>query len=342
MKFRVSHALIGIGVIACLVACCGAVWWVMPTSLPVSGDWTVTQLKLPGFASPDYTPLLVSDGPGRVTYSADGIWTHDVRTGETARRAPAAHNEWYHNHLADGKDNFYAFDHDKPLNHFDANGNSRVIVERMELARCDPCWYDGAALVDDEPKSVTWLHDGRAFSAPPPASYPRPVEAAHGWKDTLTVIGGGKAVRHRMTTEGEAIRFSDEQVLSLRPSAPTAVDAVSGALAELTWKTSDGTLRVYSDPNTTPTDYRLSGLGRGNPGSIVLHFDTLYFSYSSVHFGGLDMRPHVDVYAFRLSDRSLHRLTAFDGFRITLLPSRGENAVFVSQDSRLHYIQAKP
>jgi len=63
------------------------VWVLTPTNLPVSQGWTVTELQIP-FALPQPDNLLTSEAPGKLTFAAGGVWTHDTRTGETFRLAP--------------------------------------------------------------------------------------------------------------------------------------------------------------------------------------------------------------------------------------------------------------
>lgn len=309
----------------------------------VSTDWSVTELKLTGGGLGE-GDLIRSDGPAELYFKGHGdadnafaYWHIDANTGTQVRKAPrqgiaTREDELYF----DGTGACYAIRRDHMVDLLRDDGTRQPIGNVPGWTRHAVSTTGGVVLVYDDEAEVVCLREGKLFKAALPPEFPRMVYQVHCWGNTLTVCGTNSVVRCEMTFEGEGIHFG-EPLQFVSPDTPlTAVDPTNGSLAIM--NPYGGKLRVIPVDETQGTEYQLTS-PKGSISECAFTSSTFYFGLHTSRWGGLDMRPHEDVYAFRLADGTVHRIAAFDAFRLAFLACRGEDAVFAVADRRLHYIR---
>jgi hypothetical protein len=309
----------------------------------VSTDWSVTQSDLAG-GGVGVSDLIRSDGPAGLDFKGYGdadnpfaFWHIDANTGTQVRKAPrpgiaTREDELYF----DGTGACYAIRRDRAVDLLREDGTRQQIGKVPGWTRHADSTTAGVVLVYDDEAEVICLRGGKVLKAALPPEFPRMMYQVHCWGDTLTVCGTQSVVRCEMTFEGDAIHFGEPLQFVSTDTPITAVDPTNGSLAIM--NRLGGKLRVIPVDPTHAIEYQIASL-RGSISECAFTSSTFYFSLSTSRWGGLDMRPHEDLYAFRLADGTGHRIAAFDAFRLTFLACRGEDAVFALADRRLHYIR---
>lgn len=336
LKIGLLTLLTAVALVVFVVITCGGY-----QSAPVSTEWSVTEVPLFPFAA---NQLIQAERPGVLIFEgydpvgdSFSFWRVNARGGGPTRHAPHPKGATKEDrlHLA-GNGECYAIRRDDTIDHLRPDGSRERIGTAPGWTRHARPMKDGVALVYDHEGVVLCLRGAKVYQAALPPVVPRLLFQVHCWENTLTVTGTNTVVRLPMTFEGDALQFG-EPLRFLSDDTPlTAVDPSTGELAIM--NRLGGKLRVVPGDPTRATEYKIS-TPRGSFSDCAFTSTSFYFSLSTTRWGGLDMRPHEDVYAFRLADGSTHRLTALDSFSITLMACRGEDAIFALQDRTLRFIR---